>query len=179
MSTYSDILLQINTNLQTNSDITAAEHRAVETALLNYISSSFLPGDIKEIDCTDAYIAANFDETGMWKPGGEREGWAICNGYNGTRNRGGRVSVGYGTGYPSVGSSMEAPVVDGSADAVVVAHSHTVGALGDISNAKEYRFGSNTSVETSFETLTTSTTGESGIGKNMQPYIVTLFIMKL
>jgi len=61
----------------------------------------------------------------------------------------------------------------------VVSHSHTVGALGNVSSSKSLRFGSNPDVETDFETLTTSTAGVDGTDKNMQPYIVQLYIMKL
>ena len=53
------------------------------------------------IDCNDTYIIANFETSGpnigRGIIGKEREGWAICNGYNGTRNRTGRVPVAWGT----------------------------------------------------------------------------------
>jgi hypothetical protein len=59
------------------------------------LRNTWLKSDIKEIDCDGAYISANFDATGLGK--NERKGWAICNGQNGTKDRGGRIGVGYST----------------------------------------------------------------------------------
>ncbi len=58
------------------------------------VARPWLKYDVKEVDCDATYLLANFDlGTGLGK--GERVGWAICDGRNGTRNRGGRVSVGF------------------------------------------------------------------------------------
>jgi hypothetical protein len=60
------------------------------------IRSTWQRFDVKEIDCTNEYINENFDlSTGLGR--NERTGWAICDGRNGTKNRGGRVSVGFST----------------------------------------------------------------------------------
>lgn len=56
----------------------------------------FLKGDIKEVACTQAYISANFNGTGLGT--NERLGWAICNGQNGTFDLRDRVTVGSGGG---------------------------------------------------------------------------------
>jgi hypothetical protein len=208
--TYSDIQALILSNLPTGSNITAANHRAVENALLNFAESQWLTGDIKEIDCTDAYIAANFTNTGLGILGSEREGWAICNGQNGTRNRTGRVSVGYGAtpsgsapAFPSIGTGS--PIVGGSKDSEVISHSHytTIQSSEVIGNATSLYDGTTTNraelglasraynqaadaFDYELVTVTgainagkTSTTGVAGTDKNMQPYIVTLFIQKL
>ncbi len=95
----------IEENLATGSQITAALHQEVEMTLLAYAKqiaeSQWKTGDIKMIDCTDAYISANFESTGNFigrgKNNSDREGWAICNGLNGTVNRTGRVPIGWGT----------------------------------------------------------------------------------
>lgn len=50
-------------------------------------------GDLKQVHCDGAYIAANFDGTGLGIA--NRVGWAVCNGDNGTVNMGGRVAIGY------------------------------------------------------------------------------------
>lgn len=44
--------------------------------------------DIKRMHATAAYVAANFDGTGLGIAAGERYGWAVCNGNNGTVNVG-------------------------------------------------------------------------------------------
>jgi hypothetical protein len=189
--TYNDVLASINTNLASGTQITAALHRVVEQALLDFAESQWLPGDIKEIDCTDAYIAANFDSNGIGI--NERLGWAICNGYNGwTRNRTGRVSVAYGitplgaaglaSAQPSVGAALNTPVIGGQKDAVVVAHTHTLKA--NVNKTNNVPAGGGTPNDDTKQLLANdsdsiSTTGVPGTDKNMQPYIVTLFIQKL
>lgn len=141
----------------------------VRNALKALSEGAGVTGDIKEIDVSTAYIASNFDPSGLGT--NERLGWAICNGNNGTRNRGGRVSVGYDvSSYPTLGAT------GGNKDAVVVSHSHLGNGFGAPGS------GVNGLADNTFnygQISPTSTAGESGIGKNMQPYIVTLYIMKL
>lgn len=144
-----------------------------------------LPGDIKEVDCSNAYILANFDPTGLGK--NERLGWAICNGNNGTRNRNGRTSIAYGTDYDIMGD------IGGSKNAILVAHSHksvsTVNPTSEYTDTNKYTAAFRTSGgDTQYGLQGTSTlptrgdtteAGESGVGRNMQPYIVSLFIQKI
>ncbi len=138
----------------------------------------WLTGDIKEVDCNLTYLNANFDGTGLGT--NERLGWAICNGNNGTRNRKGRVSVGYDPGvslYSSLGN------IFGSADAVVVAHQHDITVYPDNFNASgahtEQNFVDNDSLGPITPKFKTESTGVSGTNKNLQPSMVTLFIQKL
>jgi len=72
--------------------------------------------DVKEVDCDNAYIATNFDSTGLGI--GERVGWQVCNGQRGTKNRGGRISIGY--------SDVTVDPVDNVWDVIY----NTAGALG-------------------------------------------------
>ena len=107
MSRYSNIIEMILEKLGNLSNITAEEHREVETAILGFARDQWLVGDLKMIDCTDQYIQDNFDMVstefyGRGKIGGEREGWAICNGLNGTQNRMGRVPIAWGDSGPAV-----------------------------------------------------------------------------
>ena len=59
---------------------------------------AWITGDIKEVYCTNAYIAANFVSAGPTKGlgTGPRLGWAICNGNNGTPNDDGRTPIAWG-----------------------------------------------------------------------------------
>jgi microcystin-dependent protein len=105
------IISKINTYLQANGNITAAEHNEIELLLVDAIYGGQI-GDIKEISCDVNYINTNFDmgglNPGLGKSTGERYGWAICNGRNGTIDKRGNVSVGYD---PSVGIfSTPAPI---------------------------------------------------------------------
>lgn len=119
-----------------------------------------------------AYIAANFDPTGLGI--NLMVGYAICNGNNGTLNKDGRVGIAYGSTYNVIGQ------FGGSKDAVVVAHTHGFtntltgkgsGGVGDFaSSASNIPYSDN---------VATASTGVSGIDKNMQPYLVELHVMRL
>lgn len=143
----------------------------VRTAL-NALANGGYTGDVKEIDVSNAYLTANFDATGLGK--NERLGWAICNGNNGTRNRSGRVAMQYDiSNYPTLGA------VGGSKDAVVVAHSHST--RWNMNTGSGPDIGS-TLVATAHGSgagIVTDSSGETGVNKNLQPYMITLMIMKL
>lgn len=196
--------------------ITADNHRTVELALLAFAESQWVTGDIKEIDCTQQYILDNFEQTGPNKGKGlvgtPREGWAICNGLNGTKNRTGRVSVAWGdvtplgaTGdastFPNISPAgnptSTTPVIGGDKDAVLVSHAHSlftaenrsqpnialnagepVARRASSSGDNDYHM-QKTGASLLPTVGTSSTEGVSGDDKNMQPYIVTLFIQKI
>jgi hypothetical protein len=162
--TYQNVLDLINLNLQSGTKITAEKHREVEKAILDFIqSSASQSGDVKPIRCDVTYLNDNFEVDGTGK--NLRLGWKIVSDLSG------RVIVGYGAGYSLAQTG-------GSADAVVVEHSH----------AMKY---SNTASGTKYPELPyigdavggnmqgTETTGVSGVGKNMQPYMVFLYIEKI
>jgi hypothetical protein len=118
-------------------------------------------------------------------------GWVICNGTNGTPDLRDRFVVGAGSTY-SVG------VTGGSANAVVVSHTHTA-TVSDPGHAHSVN-GSNSSagsVPGNFEALhqsnaeprftnsattgisvTNATTGVSGTNANLPPYYALAYIMK-
>ena len=77
--THQDVSDLIDTNLASGQNITAAKHRAVEHALLDYIQANlFQTGDIKIINCDLAYYTANFKTNGLGK--NLRTGWAVAAG---------------------------------------------------------------------------------------------------
>jgi hypothetical protein len=172
--TKQEIADLISINLISGSKIPALKHREVEYALLDAIFSvGFVTGDIKEVDCTNQYIIDNFEANGLGK--NERTGWAICNGNNGTTDRNGRVSMPYGSGY------LTMRTLGGSADSTLPLHSHTYSQL-----RRDQEVSTNGSGVTAINkdpnsnlTETTSSAGESAVNKNLQPYIVTLFIQKI
>lgn len=129
---------------------------------------AWIQGDTKEVVCDSTYLTANFDGTGLGK--NERTGWAIMNGNNGTQDDSGLVVVAYGTGY----TTLEA--TGGSADAVVVEHTHRIarntGNFSSTGGAAPVSFGSP-------YTNDSEPAGVSGVGKNMQPYVVRLRIQKI
>ena len=174
MTQKEEIATLISINLVSGSKIPAEKHREVEYALLDAIFSvGFITGDIKEVDCSNQYIIDNFEPTGLGK--NERLGWAICNGQNGTTNRNGRVSMPYGTPY------LTMRALGGSADSIIPEHSHTYSQLRrdqEVSTNGNGVTAINKNPATNL-TETTSTTGESPTNKNLQPYIVTLFIQKI
>lgn len=150
-----------------------------------YANPAWLKYDVKEIDidmtADPSYLVNNFDITGLGI--GQRTGWAICNGNNGTKNRNGRFPLGYDpVNYATLGA------LGGYKNAVLIAHDHTV------SPTQNPTYGAGGAVRTTWGPsagdtgaagdtvpLITSTAGgtEDGVGKNMPPYIVTLYIQKI
>lgn len=129
-----------------------------------------------------SYINENFDMTpgpnqGLGKVGGLWEGWQICNGNNGTDNLDGQVLMGYGANHSVIGQFL------GSKDAVLVSHTHTTTPNTNIN------FGSGSTIRNRASAVvegtglpidvSISTVGESGTGKNIQPSMVILAIMKI
>ncbi len=126
--------------------------------------------EVKDLWVNQAYIDTNFDGTGLGIL--LCDGYAICNGNNGTPNMNGLVSVGYGSNYPVIGG------FGGSKNAVLVEHTHTfIGSEDDTANDGNYVLVSPTNSIGIKSVL--STEGVSGTNKNMQPYIILLKIMKL
>lgn len=139
--------------------------------------------DVKEIDCDLAYVAANFDGTGLGI--NERVGWAICNGNNGTKNRAGKVSVAY---KPSDSDFDDTIKTGGSKTHTldltqIPAHNHKIygtdndavvqpvnGELAQLNNPGTPGYTT---------TKNTETVGGGLPHNNMQPYFVSLHIMKL
>jgi hypothetical protein len=161
---------------------------ALDTRLTQQVEKIWKRGDIIEVDCSTAYLQANFDGTGLGR--NERAGWAICNGNNGTRNRAGRFPVGYDASrweYNTIGNI-------GGQEAVTLTvgqlppHMHTgnkqVSARGwpddsgDRTDNYYYIHSSRDSWQF-HQTFDTNYTGSGQQHENRPPYIVTLWIMKL
>ncbi|MFM2204050.1 MAG: Flavobacterium phage 11b [Bacteroidota bacterium] len=134
------------------------------------VNANSLQFEIRDLWVSQSYIDTNFDNTGLGTL--LCEGYAICNGQNGTPNLDGLVSIGYGTNYNVI------KAVGGSKNAVVVSHTHTfTGSEDDTANDGGFILVSPTNSIGTKSIL--STEGVSGTNKNMQPYMVLLKIMKL
>lgn len=169
--TYEELFDLIDLNLASGIKIPAIKHREVEHALLDYIQANISQsGDIKRVKCDLTYLTDNFEVDGLGK--NLRLGWAICNGNNGTDNLAGRVGVGYGLGYSVLGQT------GGSKDAVIVEHSHGL-KYGNNGTGTKYPETPYISDVLGGDMQPTAITGVSGTDRNMQPYIINLYIMKL
>jgi hypothetical protein len=111
-------------------------------------------------------------------------GWVLCNGTNGTPDLRNSFILGAGSTY-SVGQT------GGSADAIVVSHTHTVTDPGHLHNttstgsgtllnaAASGATGASTSTTASATTgISIQTAGTSGTNANLPPYYALAFIMK-
>jgi hypothetical protein len=134
------------------------------------INSNAFQFEIRDLFVNQAYIDTNFNETGLGIL--LMDGWAICNGQNGTPNMDGLVSIGYGTNYSVINA------VGGSKNAVVVEHSHTM-SYGSSGVNTATQVSRDADGNTLIGLTSTNPTGVSGTDKNMQPYRVLLKIMKL
>lgn len=132
----------------------------------------------------------------MWSGaiGAVPSGWALCNGSNGTPDLRDKFIVGSGTSYNTGDTG-------GSADAIVVQHTHTASSvvtdpghnhtIGYFPNLRGVGGGANLSDgDASFKATTNNTTGitvatsilstgSSGTNANLPPYYALAFIMKL
>lgn len=91
----------IDQNLADYSNITPDRHRDVLYAILECISYQ---GDIRHVRMNNTDIPIYFDTSGLGRVNEQYEGWAICNGNNGTQNDGGRTYIGYDPNdYPILG----------------------------------------------------------------------------
>ena len=128
-------------------------------------------GQVGIFKVTQTWIDDNFDSTGLGKL--EALGWAKRNGSNLTLNQEGKFSLNQGdVPYNVIGA------VGGYTDSIVVAHSHVekagtsnVGTQSVIVAAT----GSGTNATSNF----TQTFGESGVGRNMPPYLIDLWLERV
>jgi microcystin-dependent protein len=111
-------------------------------------------------------------------------GWALCDGSSGTPNLQNRFIVGAGNTYA-------VNATGGSANAIVVSHTHSItdsGHAHDISVSESgsgalrggfgsYIFGASTTTSTTG--ITINSTGSSGTNANLPPYYALAYIMKL
>lgn len=160
----------ITSTIQDDSPNSAAEIRNILGLIIDGFSNTV---EIREVPTS--YISENFDPTGL---GINLElGYAICNGNNGTRDWRGRVPMQYSDTFPTLGAPL------GSANSVLVSHDHQQGSEslynlyggGSASGGRTYPSGS----IQAYRQQNTSTVGESGVNKNYQPSIITLFVQKL
>jgi len=115
-------------------------------------------------------------------------GWLLCNGTSGTPDLRNRFVVG-------AGSTYAVAATGGSADAIVVSHTHTVtdsghshttgttgnSYLGDVSGGggRTHPSGSSANVtSTSTTGISINTSGSSGTNANLPPYYALAYIMK-
>jgi hypothetical protein len=117
-------------------------------------------------------------------------GWALCNGTSGTPDLRSKFMVG-------AGSTYSANTTGGSADAIVVTHTHTATTSDPTHNHEEYYYdggggghgmfgGPNNFINsrrtgnagTGITVSSFSTTGVSGTSANLPPYYALCFIMK-
>lgn len=164
---------------------------ALDARLTQQVINVWKRGDIIELDCGPGYLAANFDGSGLGV--NERAGWAICNGNNGTRNRGGRFPVGYDPyrwEYNSIGNTggwesvaltvgQLPPHMHKGATQVSARGNPKEGGHRDNNNDNFYINANREQDWWYRHTLDTTYTGSGEAHENRPPYIVTLWIMKL
>jgi len=166
---------------------TPATFNYSELLRLSSLQNTWLKGDLKQVDCNAAYISANFDATGLGM--NERIGWAICNGNNGTLNRGGLFSVGYdartidpGNGWWDIAYNTLGNTGGEKKHLLSIAempqHSHPIALNNPNSNTSANRVGAAFGPPY-VNKDTTDPVGGNQAHENRPPFIVTLYIQKL
>jgi hypothetical protein len=143
--------------------------------------------EIVQLDVNTQYVLDNFDETGLGR--NLCEGFALCNGNNGTKNRDGRTSIAYGTTFNFPGA-FNGNASHTLTEAQMPNHSHFNGiadndnvifVYGGVTNGLP---GLATGSVQSENTPRTNQGRTSQVGSNqpfslMNPSIVTVTMMKL
>lgn len=150
--------------------------RALWTALKNEACKLY---EVKEIDVNlstnPTYLADNFDGTGLGT--GDMEGFAICNGNNGTKNRKGRTSIGYDpAAYPTLGALGGASTVTLTEAQLPEITLHARGSSRDEGDDGNLIV---TAPSQENDGVDLPTFGNGLPHSNMQPYIVTLMIQRI
>ena len=159
------------------------------TKVLNVgiVTANYLYGNGSGLTGVSAFVTGMIMMyTGSTAP----SGWALCDGQNGTPDLRDRFIVSSGNTYSIDGTG-------GSADAIVVSHTHTVTDPGHTHTYSRAENVASGSAESSSQQVTytvdygthtsdsgttgisIATTGSSGTGANLPPYYVLAFIMKL
>ena len=154
--------------------------RVTAEGVIADVANIWQTGDVKQIDCTEVYIAANFVSAGPTLGLGTnaRLGWAICNGNNGTVNRLGKVAVQRDPSQIEF-SSMTAAGCEKThllTIAEMPGHGHS---FIDPTGGDDFGSSSTRPSNTSANPGTTGSTGGDQAHNNLQPYMVSLFIQKL
>lgn len=158
--------------LADNQPNTAATVRGILGALAD---GATFTNEMKLMDTTNVYIAANFDGTGLGI--NEMLGYAIANGQNGTRDWGGRVPVGYDASlYPTLGFAGGTKEVTLTTNQIPPLNVPFTGSNADNGDSGSLIITSNTQ-SNGARNLTTAGGGQPH--DNMQPYRVILYVMKL
>jgi hypothetical protein len=168
--TISQIQTLIN-NIDDNGLNTALD---VRNALNAIRESTCYIGEVKIMKVDSSFISTYFDVTGLGLTSTQYEGWAICNGNNGTTDDGGLTYIGYdAVDYPTLGAT------GGSKDAVIVDHTHNVSGLASVVALNTDAGSGRPNTQTFVGTTGQANGGQSGINKNMQPYRVMLKIQRV
>jgi hypothetical protein len=184
-ATFYNTLIQAGNGISVSGDGTAGNPYIISLAAT---ASPWLRGDIKEVFCTPTYMTTYFLQSGP-NAGfgiGERAGWAICNGNNGTPPDDGRVVVAWGASYPVLNATAGA-TSHTLLESEMPIHNHdwlygteqdddsSGGSNDEFTATAQGNWGPNNGV------LTPPIANKGGgqPHNNMQPYVVRLKIMKL
>jgi len=130
-------------------------------------------GQVGVFTMTSTQFTTNFDGTGLGI--NTMIGWALRNGNNGTKNQQGKFSLNKGASpYDVIGAS------GGSANAVVVDHSHQVLNTSEAGTSLgTFVYGDIGGGGIVQAPNKVSNTGESGTGKNMPPYLIDVWVERV
>jgi hypothetical protein len=191
-------VIQINANLAlkaaienpTFTGVPAAPTAAAGTNTTQLATTAFVK---TAVDAAVAQIPPGIPTGGiiLWSGsvGAIPAGWALCNGSNGTPDLRSRFVVGAGSAY-------NVNATGGTADAVVVSHSHSItdpghvhyqdgynliGGSGPIpwyNWGNAYKSTNNPFTGSAVTGISVNSAGQSGVGANLPPYYALAYIMK-
>ena len=180
-----DVALRATIASPTLTGVPAAPTAATGTNTTQLATTAFVK---TAVDVAIALIPPGIPTGGiiLWSGsvGAIPTGWTLCNGSNGTPDLRSRFVVG-------AGSTYNVDATGGTADAIVVAHSHSITDPGHVHAFTAYTPGSGAALHQSFNStgvasgtgsavtgIAVNSTGQSGVNANLPPYYALAYIMK-
>jgi hypothetical protein len=180
-STFYNTVVQAGTGITVTGNGTAATPYIVSLAPVT--TPIWLTGDIKEVFCTPTYMVTYFLQTGpnIGLGVGERSGWAICNGFNGTPNDKGKVILPWGNQGPGTNYATLHATGGSETHTLTIPEMpiHTHSEVAPSANGNHPGGSDGYDRPNGSQTLVSGPAGGDQPHNNMQPYVVRLKIMKL
>lgn len=181
---YSEVKVVVGDKTSTSEIPIKTTLYTLETYIQDVVSSYAIKGEIKDIYDVDDSFTANFDASGLGATP-RYNGWAICNGNNGTPNLSGRVRIGVGVITNPDGTQVN---YQHGANGGETMHQLTISEMPEHNhqylkaNAPRPGSGTANNLYEDTATVTNKTTSNVGGGQshnNMQPYFAVFQIMKV
>lgn len=159
--------------LDTEDELLGGEGGELNKAAKNLANrTKWLKRQIEDLSASSGVGVVPIHGIIMWTGSVAPKNWVLCDGNNGSPDLRGSFVRG-------AGGSIEVGETGGSADAVVVEHSHSLSDGGVRKTTGPYDYSGGSGYSQGDVLSETAQTGESGVNKNLPPYYALAYIMRV